>query len=73
MPWGGRKRAVVRGVVGRWRVVRRGLGVGVEGERWWRWRVEEEPPPLGERRRRRGKVGWKVREVIADCGGGGGG
>lgn len=59
---GGWKRDVVRGVERRWRVVRRGFGDGTEGEMWCRNRVEE-----GPEERRRGRCGWKVRDVRADC------
>lgn len=44
-----------------WRLVRRGFGEGGCGEMWWRESVEE-----GPEERRRGWVGWKVRDAIAD-------
>lgn len=51
----------MRGVERRWRVVRRGFGVGGCGDIWWRERVEE-----GPEERRRGRVGWKERDVRAE-------
>ena len=43
------------------RDVRRGFGLCVSELMWWRCKVE-----LGPDERRRGYVGWKEREVIAD-------
>ena len=60
----GWKAVVLRGVPLMWREVRRGFAVGAGGDAmmWWRERVADGPEES-----RRGKVGWKDKEVIADC------
>ena len=58
----GWKAVVVSGVRLMWRDVRSGLGLGGVGWMWWRYSVE-----LGPEDRRSGYVGWKERDVIADC------
>jgi len=60
----GWKAVVVSGVFLMWREVRSGFGFGGFGLIWWRCSVE-----LGPEERISGYVGWKERDVTADCSG----